>query len=66
MHAELTAMADKPHFKLTKDEVHFEHPAKGENRCGLCVYFIGNRTQLCKIVAGHVEGKDWCDRFEEK
>lgn len=51
--------------KLSKQSVHFESPAKGPDKCKDCVHFQ-TRTETCEIVVGHVEGKDWCDKFRRE
>ena len=51
--------------KLSKSEVGFEHPAKGTDDCDDCIHFKPLREK-CQIVAGHVEGEDWCERFKRK
>jgi hypothetical protein len=51
-------------MKYTKEEVKFEHPAKGPNHCKDCVHW--NAPNRCKIVEGKVMGVDWCDKFEKK
>jgi hypothetical protein len=48
--------------KLSKQEVHFEHPAKGMHKCYECVHFLLKKEE-CKIVAGKVEKNDWCDKW---
>lgn len=50
--------------KLSKAEVHYEHPAKGADHCGACRHFDGQNG--CEIVAGPIEPGDWCERFEAK
>jgi hypothetical protein len=48
---------------LSKEEVHFESPAEGEDDCDDCEHFIlGGR---CELVAGVIGPEDWCDRFKE-
>ena len=49
--------------KLTKKAVHFEHPAKGKERCRECMHFY-TRTETCSVVAGEIRPQDWCDHFE--
>jgi hypothetical protein len=48
--------------KFTKAEVEFEHPAKGKDRCGDCIHFAGHNS--CRIVAGLIYPRDWCNQFE--
>jgi hypothetical protein len=38
--------------KLTKADVHFEHPASMSDHCGQCVHF--KRPHSCEIVAGRI------------
>jgi hypothetical protein len=49
-------------MKHTKEEVKFEHPAKGLNHCKDCVHW--NAPNRCKIVEGKVMGVDWCDKWD--
>lgn len=49
--------------KMTKAEVKFESPARGEDHCGDCKYF---REGGCAIVAGQVKADDWCEEFRVK
>lgn len=49
---------------LTKDEVGFEHPAKGSDSCGGCKQFRPMHT--CRIVAGYIRSGDWCEKYEIK
>lgn len=51
--------------KLSKGEVHFEHPATMNDRCRDCRYFVPVDHE-CRIVRGNIEPEDWCSRFEEK
>lgn len=51
-------------MKLAKSSVGFEHPAKGPNHCGQCKHF--EAPDSCRIVAGMIEGPDWCKRFRDK
>lgn len=53
-------------MKLSKSEVHFERPARGQDRCGSCVHFEVERPMGCEIVEGEVLAEDWCDRYEER
>lgn len=50
-------------LKFSKDQVGFEHPAKGPNHCGDCKHFLGGR---CAIVSGTVLAEDWCRKFSMK
>lgn len=50
-------------IKFSKDQVDFEHPAKGPNHCGECKYFLGGR---CAIVSGIVMAEDWCKKFDKE
>jgi hypothetical protein len=47
--------------KLTKPEVGYEHPAKGEDDCGGCAHF--RSPSACEIVTGTIRPEDWCRRF---
>lgn len=49
-----------------KTEVGFEHPAKGPDHCSECVHFEKRGPHTCEIVAGKIEGTDWCRKFREK
>ena len=51
--------------KFAKSAVGFEHPAQGNNHCGMCRHFIPDE-QACRIVAGRVTAKDWCKKFTSK
>lgn len=51
---------------LQKSQVSYEHPAKGPDHCSDCVHFAVRGPQTCAIVAGHIEGGDWCERFRRK
>ena len=48
--------------KFTKQEVNYRD-AEGTERCGTCVFFIGDRA-ACEIVAGRIEADDLCDEYE--
>jgi hypothetical protein len=52
--------------KYSKAEVHFEHPARGENHCSQCVHFEVERPNGCEVVAGYIAASDWCDQFKAK
>jgi hypothetical protein len=52
-------------MKLSKSAVDFEHPAKGPNHCSQCRHFLPDQL-ACRIVAGHITGRDWCKRFLDK
>jgi hypothetical protein len=45
---------------FTKEQVGFEHPAKGPHHCWECRHFRGNR---CEIVSGAVAAGDWCKKW---
>jgi hypothetical protein len=49
---------------FTKQQVDFEHPAKGMHHCGECKHFI--RGNACWIVAGVIKPQDWCSKWEKK
>lgn len=51
--------------KFTKEQVAFEHPAKGMDKCGNCVHYI-RASQTCRIVRGQIMPEDWCKKFEAK
>ena len=46
--------------KLTKAEVEFEDPAKGNEFCRECRHFEVEKPNGCEIVGGKVEGGDYC------
>lgn len=47
---------------LSKEEVHFEHPALGPNECSTCTHYdLGQKR--CTIVAGAVAPEDWCEEY---
>ena len=50
--------------KLAKSAVRFEHPAKGPHHCSQCRHF--EPPHVCEIVAGAIDGVDWCERFAVK
>lgn len=52
--------------KFTKAEVGYEHPAQGRDHCRDCIHFEVERRHTCEIVAGRINGRDWCKKFEEK
>lgn len=45
---------------FSKQDVEFEHPARGDKHCSDCKYFEIHGPQACEIVEGHIEGPDWC------
>jgi hypothetical protein len=45
---------------MTKEEVKFEHPAKGKDHCKSCKFF---RKDHCAIVKGDIKPEDWCEEF---
>lgn len=47
--------------KFTKEQVGFEHPAKGPDHCGQCQHFLGGR---CAIVYSTVMAGDWCRKWK--
>lgn len=49
--------------KLSKASVGYEHPAKGPDHCGDCVYFQAD-SNACGLVAGKILPEDWCRRFK--
>lgn len=51
--------------KLPKENVQFEHPAKGPDHCANCEHFLSS-TNRCRIVSGEVRPEDWCKRYEAK
>ena len=51
--------------RMSKEEVAFEHPAKGESSCGQCSHFErGSNT--CAIVSGTVLPEDWCEEWSAR
>ena len=51
--------------KYYKSEVEYEDPAKKSNHCSMCRHFIA-RNHTCELVAGIINPKAWCDKFEAK
>lgn len=65
----LTEEEDEPEHAddealLTKAEVDFEHPAKGDHHCSECRHFAA--PHACRVVEGRIDPGDWCKRFEAK
>jgi hypothetical protein len=52
-------------MKYTKEQVKFQHPAKGKNQCGQCRHFLKNEEK-CEIVNGKIQPEDWCNKFRRK
>lgn len=50
--------------RYSKDEVDFESPAKGKDRCRDCRHF--EPPEACEIVYGRIQPGDWCDQFKRK
>lgn len=48
--------------KFSKIAAQFEHPAKGDDRCGECIHFLPHLA--CDKVDGLVRPEDWCTLFE--
>lgn len=46
---------------LTKTQVGYEHPAKGEDHCSECKHF--KAPNGCEIVGGFIRAEDWCKHF---
>lgn len=52
--------------KFNKEDVHFEHPAKGMADCDECMYYLGEKAMECTRVKGSVAPHDWCDQYNCK
>ena len=52
--------------KLPKSKVDYEHPAQGDEHCGICEHYEGKRGKFgeCAVVRGIVRSEDWCKRFK--
>jgi hypothetical protein len=48
--------------RLSKQEVHFESPAKGPHHCAQCIHFEHGKDS-CSIVEGLVKPEDWCEEY---
>jgi hypothetical protein len=51
-------------IRYRKNEVEFEHPAKGADHCEMCKHF--KMPAACEIVMGEVYPGDWCNKFDPK
>jgi hypothetical protein len=51
---------------LPKSAVAYEHPAKGDDHCGICRHFEVRHKNGCAIVAGFIRAEDWCDKFKRR
>lgn len=59
-------MSDKVSYtKHSKEDVHFQHPAKSKDHCGQCIYFEVFGPNKCAIVSGKIESTDWCDEYRK-
>lgn len=47
---------------FAKNEVGYEHPAKGSDHCGICAHF--RAPHKCVEVVGYIRREDWCQKFE--
>ena len=52
------------HERFTKEDVGYEHPAKGKDHCSNCINFNGPNS--CEIVVGLIQPEDWCQKYEDK
>jgi hypothetical protein len=52
--------------KLMKEEVGYEHPAKGKDDCDDCKHFEVLAPRHCEIVEGTILPEDWCQKFKRK
>jgi hypothetical protein len=50
--------------QLSKDDVGYERPARGMDRCERCTHF--EKPDQCELVRGIISPKAWCDRFAGK
>jgi len=50
--------------KYSKEEVAYESPAKGMNRCSACVHY--EVKHRCEIVTGVILPGDWCKKWKAK
>jgi hypothetical protein len=57
-------LSPNPMSKYTKQQVSYEHPAKGDDHCSDCTHFRGHHS--CAIVQGTILPEDWCDKFRSK
>jgi hypothetical protein len=57
---------DEPeeHGLVPKAEVGYEHPAKGDDHCGECFFFIP--PDACQLVIPPILPQDWCQLHEDK
>lgn len=51
---------------FSKQDVEFEHPAKGDEHCNACRHFEIRHPEACEIVEGKIEGYDWCIMYNIK
>lgn len=58
------SIKSKPHPRYTKEQVRYEHPAKGKDDCDDCAHFICD-SNACELVKGNIEPEDWCRKFEK-
>ena len=52
--------------QYSKDEVGYEHPAKGRQHCSGCKHFEVIGPHHCEIVRGIILPQDWCEKYESK
>jgi hypothetical protein len=55
------AAAQQSDVKVSQAEAKYQDHPKGPQRCEICLQFEPPGT--CKIVAGHIEPKGWCQFF---
>ena len=53
----------KPEPRYRKDQVSFQHPAKGRDDCDECVHYR-DEERTCDLVKGLIQPEDWCRKFE--
>lgn len=62
------ALADS--IKVSKADVKYQFTPQGENRCGVCFYFVPGSSSgapgTCKAVDGPIPQNGWCVLFAHK
>jgi hypothetical protein len=56
----------QPVVKISKTAAEYEHPAKGDNHCGICEYFEQIEPDHCSRVRGVIKAEDWCRLFSKQ
>lgn len=59
-------VGSQPVVKISKVAAEYEHPAKGEEHCGICGYFEKLEPDHCSRVKGIILKEDWCKLWEAK